>query len=271
MKMRLGTDRAWKVQILDSAKEPIVYSPDDVLRGIVWVGGSSKTELFAPTVTWIDATAGIILISISADQVTPDPMAEVPDLVEPGKYQLLVLVTTFETEKTQEVWSEELELLPIPGQESPLRSYVRFRDLLAISQAIVDAQDKSDETGFAYQCYEASNWLDGIILARSGGAQYWSHGFASNSSTTIQGYLADGKLMITPKVREIVARRAVAMILESAGSEPKLVAQAQRQYSIANNLISTYQAEFDVNNDGVADVVVPCNYLSSRYPTPVGY
>ncbi|WP_435016700.1 hypothetical protein TA3x_004274 [Tundrisphaera sp. TA3] len=283
MDIRMGTDRAWEITIKDVDNNPIAYDPDnDVLSAVVWAGGSDQSVIFEPTVEWTDAPNGKVGLRINADDTTPTigvtSMDQVAALVEPGRYKLLVFVTrtnpeTQETRKEQ-VHADDLNLLEVPGTGTRLPSYVRYRDLLSYSQAIKKAEADSDETGFAYQQFLASQWFNDLIISRipEGYSSFDHPGTSYGSSrATVKGYLDAGKLVVTPTVVEIVARRAVSQILGSLSDQKTMIAMSANMQARANALISSYVAEFDLNGDGYVDFSVPVNVLSSRYPTPTAW
>ena len=273
---RVGYDASWTFTIVDGNGNPITtYAGAEPLGGDVWLGESTAT-LFSPSVTWLSAAAGTVTLSIAK--------AQTAGLVA-GKYGLDCFLADT-SGRFLTIYQAMLTLTSSPGA-TPLRpTYCSIADMRVQASWIDDLQDEqNDLTGFAEQCAQARDWLDGLILQafKSADLTTLSGGFTTRfSSSTSRGTLltntwllgvlnANGLVLTIPSGRKAI--RACAFYALALACRGQIGSSGQRDYqrlanyyaAAANREASTYVAEIDTNGDGLADTTVVLSNTQTRY------
>jgi hypothetical protein len=266
-----GEGQAIPFAIADGLGKVITtYTGAEALATDIWPGGNRESA-FAAATTWIEPTAGSVLITISA--------AQSAELAR-GRYQIYSTLTEAGADPVA-ILKAWLDVLPTPATELALPTYTTYQDLLDYAPWIGDLAPPEGQAGFLRQQGMAREWLDEIIVQRYGvgdtAPMIGSPGFGNWSmfgsavdfapSRYLRDRLAEDTLIVQPKTREICACRALFYILRPqlgcVGDTPyrDLAADFSRR---ATSMVKTYRAEIDLNHDGWADIIVRCGSTNLR-------
>ncbi len=261
-----GTALQIDVALLDSRGEPITsYLGSETLLAEVWPGGD-RPAAFAAAASWVDATLGSIVVTLSAAQTAP--MAE-------GRYKgRLILTDTALGPLEAYLWT--MDLRPAPGTGDPPKVYCDFTDLLEYGRSwLRNLQTDDDDEGFTRQCGRARSWLDELLI----GAWPGSYGGTDLGSTLgwRQGQLPNpwlrqkldaGGLIVRDLVKEICANKTLGFICqgqvgpgEKQQDYPRLARYYHRE---AAQLVRTLTAEIDSNGDGIPEIAINLGCGSMR-------
>ncbi len=273
---RVGYDASWTVGIVDSNGNPITtYTGAEPLGGDVWLGESTAT-LFSPAVAWLTPAAGLVTLSIAKAQTAS---------LASGKYGVDAFLTDSSGRFTA-IYQAMLTLEASPGATALRPTYCSINDMRIHAAWIDDLQDEqNDLTGFAGECAQARDWLDGLILQGIRGTNLTT---LSNGMTTmysrwgsrgslitnqyIWGLLQNNALVLTqPTGRKAI--RACAFYALSLVCRAQIAQGGARDYQrlgsyYARSAIaeaSTLTAEIDSNGDGLPDFAVPLQNTMTRY------
>lgn len=231
---------------------PVAFAGSATFLATVSRGGEGAS-LFAPAVSWVDPAAGTFRLSVDANQTAA---------LDAGSYLLQVFV--LDSGEKIEAFDGTLEVLPTVGNVAARVPYCSDEDMRRrYDQLGMLANRSNDTTGFLDVRAEASDdldrWLVRRYLGRPGytmvrhntthpvlGTLDWSDPTATPpSKKAITAALAAGGLVLERAVREIVALRSIAMILErqevEAPNSFRQEAQAMRQR--AEEIGRCYQAQ----------------------------
>lgn len=268
-----GTDHLWHLQLMDDLGQPVVYTDADTLSARVWLG-QDQAVIFEPVVAWLDSSAGTYSLSILASQTTS---------LDSGTYSLDVRVTTTDT-RTIDAFDGYLELMEGPGNAQPLSVYASLKDALEYAPWLQTARTEEDLGDFSNHFHAARTWLEEILqdkfqaqsrryaAAWNGSCNgYWNgywHTCTPGRSQYLQDLLDADKLVVTPKIREITAKRAIGTICRSMLSPTKGESNYQELARAflgeAEQLIGGLVAMVDTNNDGLGDLPIYSNRCSIR-------
>ena len=237
------------------------FVADDVITALVYPGGD-QTVTFAPDVAWVDATLGTYVLSLrAADTAT----------VTPGRYIVRIIVTRAADSRVIPVYQAWLEILESPGDADPPTVYCSLSDLLLYAPWLEQEQTVHALAGFISHRHLARTWLESIIQAhwlQSGATMfgdllifYLPNTYGAESKWLQQQLDAD-LLMIKPATLELVSRKSIQLIAESCIS-PSTKDQPYRAYAReqkweCDRLVKSYIAELDLNDDGIAEIVIEC-------------
>ena len=249
--VRQGIYLPWQVTLKDEAGDSITtYTADNALTCKVWSGDNTAT-VATPSVAWIDPTLGTLLISFLADDTSA---------LLSGSYLCSVelALTGDLVGETLEAYRADLVVEDSPGTQVAPPSYCSYQDLLAFAPQIAKEKADSTQTGFAEQRGLAREWIERVILSKAGRYQ----------GRYIKTLLDEDKLLVTSQVKQIAVKKTLALIFGTAFSPSKettaYVDFASRMAQQANSEIVSMVAEFDLNNDGVCDMIVNCGVMSMR-------
>jgi hypothetical protein len=273
----IGTDFPFQVSLLDTAGDPVTtYTSSDTPFCEIWAG-QDQPVLLTPTASWITAPAGTVQVMISGDTTTT---------ITPGKYWLRNGVTT-SSGLTVTMPDTFIEFTASPGSATTLPTYCDLKDMQLLAPWVDQLQDMiSDESGFATYRQRARQWLDRVIQRNRfnssswgtlglGGAAFvgwfWTGWYAQGQDDPVlQSYL-DQDLLMTgePKmVATMTAAKALGYLCKAQiGPDDKATAWQQRGYDFdadAEEMAMKYTAEIDINDDGYADIVIPCGRATLR-------
>ena len=256
-----GTLGSWTIQVVDAATgQPATgYTPDIALAATLWTGDDQSPLSPAPVAEWLNAGAGTVTLTIPG---------EVTSGLEPGIYRLRLSVV--DAGQTQPVYETGLQVRSSPGSATPAPIYGSAADLHTYAPWLDQLQDlPSAQAGFREQRARARSWLEDLLHSRYrggscvgiGNPRGWGWGYRAGQgrSPWLVAELAADHLLVTDRVREICARKAIALVCESQiGPDPKnpYVALAARYHAQASSLATCLVAEVDTDGDGVADVVI---------------
>ncbi len=152
----VGADVAGTLTLLDMDGNAITtYSSAATLAAKCWMG-DDQTLLFAPTVAWLDPSAGTVSYSHTAAQTAS---------IDPGNYKVQLWITAGSLTHKHDV--VVLHFNPAPGSATAPTTYCTRKDLMRLAPWIETTQDLArDKTNFAEQRGAARVWLDNIIMDR---------------------------------------------------------------------------------------------------------
>jgi hypothetical protein len=277
LKIKAGFDRTWDGTLrAQDTGLPTPYPPDATFDAAV-ARGVGEPTLFAPTLTWIDSSAGTFRISIAASQTAG---------LDPGVYILQAGVSSGGIRS--EAFDGQLEITGVPGSITLRTPYVTAADLAFFYPLLRTIQAyREDDAGFLSRRALASDEFDRTFLER------YKHmekpGFVKRrrpqmetvaglgfdvadpsavppTNAEMAGYLAAGGLLLgsTPRqapreVREIVSKIAIADLLEgqeTTGGRNPYRDEAPVMRAEVEKLWRDYDIQVDVDDDGVPDLLV---------------
>ncbi len=262
--IRIGTDADWQITALDSSGAAVVFSGTETLAATVWAG-DDQAALFAPTVSFINAAAGTMKLSVGAAQTANLAI---------GLYRVTVTVTS--GGRAFDCFDGLLELDHTAGTATAPTVYCSLDDCLEWAPWLQDLQSElADVTGFAKQRGRARSWLDDMIVTRYKYLSYApSPGVPGFGSWLMQGWGRDpipskwlrdqldaNYLIVRDVIKEVTAKKAIAYVC-AAQVGPKRDDNPYKDLARdfhweADNLIKTVRAEIDLPpQDGYADILV---------------
>lgn len=259
LQMIAGADGGpWATTLLNDG-QPVAFPSDSTFVATVSRGGG-EASIFTPTVAWVDAASGTLSMSVSAAQIAS---------LDPGSYVLQVFVAT--GGRKVPAFDGTLEILPSVGTETPGQTFCAFEDMLVFSSQVRSLQQSrgSDATGFYAQRAQVTGhlirWFDkryrpiqGLTKVRSGTPDPIL-GLEDVASPTapflpraafLAGMLGGG-VVVDPRLREITARLAVALVLErqSTGTSSNVyMAEVEEQRRMAAEMLADYQVQLDTSD-----------------------
>jgi hypothetical protein len=292
----LGTDRAYTVTLRKPGPAgtlvPVTtddgVSDADALSCII-TPGDNRAALATPAATWTqcDEDAAIIGVAVSAADADPT-------VFDDGTYILQVFLTGDSDGLVRCVFDGSITFADTAGEEDAPPSYGSHDDLLRYVPWIDDLKDAlEDQAGFAQARGRAREWVDETILSRAEktlddqarrhapvvlvprivpadgvdagpawGPSIYPDTTSRDQLDTLRGYLADDTLMVDSRLREIVSKKAAAIVLRSqigpsAGDTP-YQEWAKSLEMQANILMCGWVARLDTSDppDGVADLEI---------------
>ena len=271
LELPVGVDRDYQLQLVDpSTGLPLLnnFTSADTLSAIVW-DGANGPAVATPSVAWIDAPSGTIKLTISAANTATLEVQPWP-----------IRVTVGHAGRTFPAWQGYIDLIPSPGTATELPVYGTFAEMLQYGGTwIKSLLTVANRAGFLEERNRARSTLDEWILARyrpvrpygsfgAGASGPYGWGSLDGPNPVIKGYLDANYLILTPKVKEIVARLALSFACEAKldmtpATDP-YAGQALYQWQLAASKARTLVAEIDTNADGFADVTVNLGLISTR-------
>jgi len=241
--------------VLLNAGVVVPYTSGAVLDASVWRGGE-EASLFSPAVAWIDATMGTLTLGIAVGQSSG---------LEQGKYRLQVGVTGVGGVRSL-AYDGWLEVGDSPGNVAAPLAWCDYEDMLLYSDAIksLGGSRGVDLTAFLAQRAEetAKRSREMVIRYRqrpgytrvrqstpdpiigqdpaNAAAVALSKGDLTTALATVGG------IVLEEKLREIIARGAIALVLgrqTTVGNSQAYRQEAAEQRSRADELFKCYQAQ----------------------------
>jgi hypothetical protein len=242
------------------------YAGTEALTTSVWPGGT-RTESFAPATAWASHAEGTITITIASVDTAK---------FAPGRYQLLTTVN--DDGESVAVYGCTLDILSVAGDSAEPKSYGGYDDMLRYGRAwLRQLQTDDDEAGFAEQRARARSWVEDLAhahypvasLVMVVGGRGMSPRRSGARSTWLQDQLDADTLMVTDRVREAVAKKALAFVCEGqVGTNASATAYARlaRMYhSQADYLGTCLTLQLDTDGDGEPDVAIHCSSTDPMY------
>lgn len=260
-----GSDRAWRTTLKNEGVA-LAFDPAAALDASVGRGGGEGT-LFAPAIAWVDAAAGTVQMSVSAAQTAA---------VDPGEYRLLIGVTAAGARSI--AFDGTLRVDSGIGTDAAPMVWCTLQDMFRHSSQLrtIHAEanrraptDFLDERGFA-----TAEVKRRILLRydpRAGMARVrratpdpiLGYDVPDPTATVptpaqVSAWIGVvGGLVLEPTIREIVARLAVADVLERQSSSSRDARDDARLFrDDADRLFKCYWAQIDTDLDGTADLLV---------------
>lgn len=235
-----GADR-W----LEAQLEPGSYTAMMPLAAQCWPG-DDLAVLFEPSVTWLDPSAGQVLVGIHADQTAGLP---------PATYPIRLGISTEDGLTTAWVPLLSLRLRPSPGTRVARAVYCSYDDLRVHAGGWLDSlfsQSDAACAGAAEERGSARAELEAVLLARWAGDRAW-----------LSEQLGAGRLIVTEPIRRwnvlwslyLVCRRQIAA--KSGHGDDPYRRLASDYRAEADALLATLAVELDLDADGVADLSLP--------------
>lgn len=269
LKIKSGFDRSWSSTLRDADARAITTYPSDAIFDVAVARGIGEPTLFTPTATWIDAPSGTFKLTIAAAQTLN---------LDPGVYILQAGVTSGGIRS--EAFDGQLEVTGVPGTLVLRIPYVTASDLAVFYPHLKNlAAYREDDTGFLTRRALASDEFDQTFL------EHYKHmpkaGFVCRRPTVpettigldekvpdpaavpptqaeMEAHIAAGGLVLTRALKEIVARIAIADLMEgqeTTGRNPyREEAPAMREE--VKRLWRKYDIQIDTDDDGLPDLLV---------------
>lgn len=231
MAMVLGSTRSWVLTARDGRRAALtgVFSSGDALDAAVW-RGDDQAALLAPTVSWVDAAAATVRLTVTAAQLATAGATE-------GLYRLEVGVTPASDGERRVVHSGVIRLHPTAGTGSALTAYCTSEDLLTYCRELATLQSTDvDQTGFAEQRHRAletfNDWVLDRYRPRPGCSRREVNGDADDAGpfnrfapasdasepptrTQLEAWLTPTRLILNENVIEANARYAASLVYGS--------------------------------------------------------
>lgn len=274
LELAKGTDADYQLGLIDPVTGAALsgqFVGSDTLAAVAWDGGDGAT-LATFGATWIDASAATIKLSVRASDTTP---------LEAQPYPVRVTVT--KSGRSLVAWEGWIDLSPSPGSTAAKATYGSYADMVQyggpwLRDLLVSGTSRA---GFVDERARARTTLDEWILANYRPARpYGSMGIGYGTSPylftspegpnpVIKGYLDTNKLIVDDKVREVVARLAIAFACEGK-LNPDLerdpyAAQSRYQFNLAILKARGLVARIDTNGDGYAEFTVNLGKVNTRW------
>lgn len=260
-----GSDAAWATTLLNEGV-PVSFPSNATFVATVSRGGE-EASLFSPTVTWINSSLGQVTLAIAATQTAS---------LDPGVYVLQVFVVSGGARTA--AFDGSLEVLPTVGSVTPPVAWCSYEDLLLYSDQIkaLRASKGVDVTGFMGQRAKETSELSRDLVLRYepnatfsatrhntpnpvlGTLDWVEPGTIPPSKAALTAALAGTGLVLETKLREIVARRTIALIFsrqETGGNAQVYRQESIDQRDMADALFRCYQAQVDLDGDGIPDAL----------------
>jgi hypothetical protein len=256
----LGTDRDYPIVVRDSRGQAITsYTAANPLDAVIWQG-DALAALATPAIAWDDAAAGSCTLTIARADLLDDS----GDPLAPGVYRLQAFVgEAGGVRKT--IVDATIRLVATPGAGVAPRVYGTADEMKVFFPPIDDLQAGSDETGFAEQRARARQWADQFVERYS----------AAQDKTAVRAWLAADRLAVTPILSEMVAKKALSIVLlaqlpdaatVAAGRQSSFQQAGARLAAEAEALAANWVAEVDADGDGTVDTWVDCRVDADGVP-----
>lgn len=260
-----GSDAAWATTLLNEG-QPVSFPSNATFAATVSRGGE-EASLFTPTVTWVNSSLGQVTLAIAAAQTAS---------LDPGMYVLQVFVVSGGARTA--AFDGSLEVLPTVGSVTPPVFWCSAEDLYLYSDQIkaLRASKGADLTNFlAQRAKETSELSRDLVLRYEPNAAFtmtrhntpnpvlgtldWVEPDTTPpSKAALTAALAGTGLVLETKLREIVARRTIALIFsrqETGGNAQVYRQESIDQRDMADALFRCYQAQVDLDGDGIPDAL----------------
>jgi hypothetical protein len=264
-----GTTRQYLCTMVDpqtgSAVNPAAYGSGNSLRAYIWEGASGP-QLATPTVTWESTSAGVILM-----EVDPSHLASLA--IQPYPVRIEVQVSGY----WQTAWEGWIDVDFEPATTTSPMAPGLYADMLKFGGArIKQLLTEDSRAGFLEERAEAWVYLRQVLLARyrpPGGQYaglsglqtafpgYWVS--VDYPNPVIANYLDSGFLIGTDQIKEILARKALAILFDRQ-ADPEWERASAREHRRADAQISSLVAGIDTVGNGYPTVVINCGVINTR-------
>lgn len=263
-----GTTRRYLITLVDPQSgnplDPAAYSSSTGLRAFLWEGGDGPI-LSSPTVAWSDASAPSIVMEVDPTHLANLAIQPYPVRIEVDRSGVW-----------QEAWDGWADVLYEPSSTTAPYAPGTYQEMLRKGgNAIKQLLTIESRAGFLEERAEAWLYLRQILLARyrpPGGNHssqrystaypgYWTSIDFPNA--IIAGYLDSGKLILSDQVKEILARKALALLFDKQQDEGWRT-QARREHRRADILASSLVAGIDLVGNGFPSITINCGVFNTR-------
>lgn len=242
---------------------PIVFAGSESLAAKYWAGldGVQLGTLPCAFASVDAAAAGQVDVSV--------PAAVSADL-DFGVYQWLLEYADGSSALARGVFEVEGGPGTDAGGVQPYCTYEEMLEQAAWLPLVADLPTTTP--GFLAQRVRARQWFDGLVVANYRGAgigQFETHSLAAfafagvgwrrsqGPAQSILQYLADGRLILRPKVRQICAAQAIAYVgLGQIGVNNQFASHGCYFRDQAEREAVGCTAEIDTNGDGTGEIFV---------------
>jgi hypothetical protein len=262
-----GTVRRYSVTLVDpESGEPLsgTFAGSEALRCYAWAGGDGPILASFPA-SWSTASPPVVFLDVQ-----PQQLAGLEEMPYPVR---LEVDRGGQWQDGADLWCS---VLPEVATATPPVAYGSYADLIKFGGTAVRQLLTIDSlAGFLEERGQAWSYLRAAILARyrPPGGQRGGLGYAAGlpgywtsidyPNVVLAGYLDQGLLILTDQCREILARKALAIIFERQPDE-SWRKRARAEHVRADWLISSFVAGIDVNQDGYPDITVNCGVINAR-------
>jgi len=282
---RLNSDNAWTVTARDAGGAAVAFAAADAPEAVAWQG-SDSAALFSPEISWDDATAGTLTLTVTH--------AQTADL-SPGVYPLEITAVISGTGQRIPILDCWLELTDTPGTRATPPVYTTLQDLIDFGGGawLQTLRQTEGLSNFTRERSRARLWLDTLIVKKfrpwSGRTIHWSEtsiiGPPDARNPVLRDYLAadytpgvilptgytlaagETVLMVTEDTKEIVSLKALELICRqrvTLDDKDKFLTRAGYFGRLCRNKVLSYTAELDINGDGLADYAFNLGVINLR-------
>jgi hypothetical protein len=277
--LQQGTSFDWQLQALnpDDSVPTGQFLASDSVASKLWQG-ASDAPVFAPAISWLNATAAQYQISFNNADLVNLPL---------GVYYIEATATRAGRSAALLPKGSTVTLLAAPGTTTPAPTYITVIDIRSIADWIDQVSAPDKETGFLTKCAQSRSWLDENILRnyRGGNVELLGyHGLALDSWYTggtrrtslrnsfILDLLQQNGLIVTDRTKRICAYYALSLICEGmlmiSGKPQQYLGMAARARAESERLLTCYTAELNVNGNvdvnGNLIANIPINFSSTN-------
>lgn len=164
---------------------------------------------------------------------------------------------------------------PTDGPVDCLKVYCDYGDLLEKAPYLESTHTDNDLSGFSKQRYRAKLWVDSVILRASSNTNFYginsiNYGIVppnSYGSRYVAELIDQNKLMIDMPIRDAAAHYTLYLITNALSSTPttgSYMEISQKHYSLANSIMQSSVARFDVSGTGQSGYAVDLRMADGR-------
>jgi hypothetical protein len=243
----------------------IAFSSGDALECTVWQGEDSAS-IFNPTVAWVSAPAGHLLLTFPAALTAS---------IARGPYPIEITATA--SGLRIPILRSWVQLNASPGSGTLDPTYSSYQDLLDYGGGdwLSTAQQSEGFSNFAAERAKGRSYLDQLILRkfRPWGSRGLDSGIAYTGGAmnalnpTLADYLSSNFLIVTDVTKEICSLKALELICRRRITwDEKNIYLNRAVYfkQLCSKKVLMYTAEIDINADGLAEYAIRLNTISIR-------
>jgi hypothetical protein len=266
--MELGTSQSFLLTFLQDDDSPVVFDGTEVMLAEIWPGSSYAT-LATPNCVWTtpgDPTLGLAVLTVAASDTAG---------LDPAAYRIRVTIP----EQSRLLWKGTIAFTASPGSTPLPPTYCSYADMSNLWPEIEQFSSDLQATQYLFQRSQARKWLEEIIQRSAPRTRYevltspkygpWIWYGEPGTDPVLQGYLDSNLLVVTDRVKNICAKKALSLALATTvGVDSKTTAyqQAGRVFKVeAEAQLCGLVVEIDLNpQDGYSDFRIAMGVTSTR-------
>lgn len=264
-----GVARTFTRKVYNESGYPITgFTGSETFTVEIATGQTGSVTSEEPTAAWSIANDGEYQISI-------------PELdIKTGIYSLRVILNPNGQvcyPSPREVFRGFLRINATPkdGPTDCLKVYCDYGDLLEKAPYLEATHTDNDLSGFSKQRYRAKLWVDSVILRASSNTNFYginavNYGIIppnAYGSRYVAQLIDDNKLIVDLPIRDAAAHYTLYLITNALSSTPTTGSYQEisvKHYSLANSIMQSAVAKFDVNGSGSSSFSVDLRVADGR-------